>query len=294
MISIPPRYKTSAKRRARRSAFSREREKKKRSIAMPTLTFSRFENRILTIIPCPTQRVLNCSSRCSPPLELRSRSIASRLARSRVRRRTRPIVARLAFWFDDGSIDFLLLLFFRCVCWCVVVVEKQALFVSFGMKKKKKEEEPKQKNDEKQTKREKPKFFRNWWTNFIILTNVNTSHLQTRRTYSIYYSRNSKYLFFARFFSRKYSHIVRRPLSRMPYIVWCARKYSRAKINGSIVWTKNLSLSKMRKIRHRVLFFSCATKQQKHKKREESKQTNKKQKIAKKTDGETTPLDKKH
>lgn len=66
---------------------------------MPTLTFSRFENRILTRIPCPTQRVLNCSSRCSPPLELRSRSIASRLARSRVRRRTRPIVARLAFWF---------------------------------------------------------------------------------------------------------------------------------------------------------------------------------------------------
>ena len=56
------------------------------------------------------------------------------------------------------SIDFLsLVLFFRlCVRWCVVV-ETQALFVSFGMKKKKKKKKRRtknKKNDEKQTKRE--------------------------------------------------------------------------------------------------------------------------------------------
>ena len=143
---------------------------------MPTLTFSRFENRILTRIPCPTQRVLNCSSRCSPPLELRSRSIASRLARSRVGRRTRPIVARLAFWFwwwFDRLIFFCCCSSVVCVGVSLFCVEKRALFVSFGMKKKKK----KKWWEKDKKKREAKKNFRNWWTNFILLTHVNTSHL---------------------------------------------------------------------------------------------------------------------
>ena len=128
---------------------------------MPTLTFS-LENRI-TKIPCPTQRVLNCSSRCSPPLELRSRSIASRLARSRVRRRTRPIVARLAF--DLMMIDRLIFLFSLCVCCCVVDVVWEALFVVGVVVWRSalcffwNEEE--QKKNEKKTKERSQNFFKN-------------------------------------------------------------------------------------------------------------------------------------
>lgn len=191
---------------------------------MPTLTFSRFENRILTRIPCPTQRVLNCSSRCSPPLELRSRSIASRLARSRVRRRTRPIVARLAFWFDDDrSIDF----FFCCVCWCVVVVwrSERFLFLLEWRRRRRRKKNQNTKNDEKQTKkreREAKKNFRNC-TNFIILTNVNTSHLQTRRTHSIYYSRNSNIFFLLDYSCLQiFPHRETTSVSNAIYRVMCA------------------------------------------------------------------------
>ena len=189
---------------------------------MPTLTFSRFENRILTIIPCPTQRVLNCSSRCSPPLELRSRSIASRLARSRVRRRTRPIVARLAFWFDDDrSIDFLLLLFFRCVCWCVVVVwrSERFLFLLEWRRRRRKKNQNKKMMRNRQKEREAKIFSE--LMNQLHHSHMWTSHLQTRRTFNLLFEK-LKYLFFARLFLRKYSHIVRRPLSQMPHRVMCA------------------------------------------------------------------------
>ena len=188
---------------------------------MPTLTFSRFENRILThTLSNPTGPKLlftmfatawtavtfDCLTSC--PLSRSPKNTSDCRA---------PCIL-IWWWIDWFSFVVVLPL---CLLLCRCRVEKQALFVSFGMKKKKKEEEPKQKNDEKQTKREKPKFFRNWWTNFIILTNVNTSHLQTRRTFNLLFEK-LKYLFFARLFLRKYSHIVRRPLSQMPHRVMCA------------------------------------------------------------------------
>ena len=273
---------------------------------MPTLTFSRFENRILTIIPCPTQRVLNCSSRCSPPLELRSRSIASRLARSRVRRRTRPIVARLAFWFWwwFDRFDFLLLLFFRCVCWCVVVVEKQALFVSFGMKKKKKKRRTKKKMMRNRQKEREAKIFSELM-NQLHHSHMWTSHLQTRRTFNLLFEK-LKYLFFARFLFANIP-IVRRPVSNATScdvrVNTLERKSTVQSCEQKIClcqkWEKSDTESCFSRVQQNNKQKNTkkekkANKQTKNKKREESKQTNKKQKIAKKTDGETTPLDKKH
>ena len=170
---------------------------------MPTLTFSRFENRILTRIPCPTQRVLNCSSRCSPPLELRSRSIASRLARSRVRRRTRPIVARLAFDFDDDLID---LIFFFCCCSssvvCVVVslsCGEASAFCFFWNE----EEEEKKKTKTKmmrnrQKKREAKKIFGTEPTSYTH-TCEHISSSNEKNIFNLLFEK-LKYLFFARVF----------------------------------------------------------------------------------------------
>ena len=198
------RYKTSAKRRARRSAFSREREREKKNDPSRCHNVDFFPVRkqnFNSILPCPTQRVLNCSSRCSPPLELRSRSIASRLARSRVRRRTRPSVARLAFLiFDDDLIDWFsfvgVVLPFVCslVCRCW-----DASAFCFFWNEEEEEEEKKNKKKWWETdkkKREKPKKkFRNWCTNFIT---HKCEHLIFKRwrTFNVVFEKKLKYLFF--------------------------------------------------------------------------------------------------
>ena len=193
---------------------------------MPTLTFSRFENRILTRIPCPTQRVLNCSSRCSPPLELRSRSIASRLARSRVRRRTRPIVARLAFWFwwwFDRLIFFCCCSSVVCVGVSLFCVEKRALFVSFGMKKKKKRRRPKQKWWETDTKREKPKKISELHQLHITHTCEHISSSNEKNIFNLLFEK-LKHLFFLLDYSRLqiFPHRETTSVSNAIYRVMCA------------------------------------------------------------------------
>ena len=75
-------------------------------------------------------------------------------------------------------------------------MEKQALFVSFGMKKKKKKKKNQKKNDEKQTKRERSQKKFSELMNQLHYTHK-CEHISSsnEKNNSIYYSRNSNIFF---------------------------------------------------------------------------------------------------
>ena len=76
-----------------------------------------------------------------------------------------------------------------------LLLEKQALFVSFGMKKKKK----KRRRREKDKKREAKKFFSELNPNFILLTCEHISSSNEKNIFNLLFEK-LKHLFFARVF----------------------------------------------------------------------------------------------